>query len=217
MIATKRGNLLVKILERIERPVDGRESEVGDLVQFTKWPENRTAHIVGTDLGAAGRPHVFLDPLGEQRERVFIDGTPLASLANAGDHLLATERLGGPAALDHQEGGRFQCGEATTADTTRAPAPDRRATVGLPAVDNAAVGGLAERTAHDPGPPFRFTGPMKAPVDFWLLASGAVDTPVGNRPKSVGNLLNNLWTTYMGVTTRCCVPDSRATPRVEQA
>jgi hypothetical protein len=37
-----------------------------------------------------------------------------------------------------------------------------------------------------------------------------VDTRVGNRSKSVDNLLNNLWMTYIRVTTRCCVPDSRA-------
>jgi hypothetical protein len=51
---------------------------------------------------------------------------------------------------------------------------------------------------------------MKAPVVLGLLTREAVDTDVGNSRKSVGNLLNNLWMTYMGVTTRCCVPDSRA-------
>ena len=63
-----------------------------------------------------------------------------------------------------------------------------------------------------PGHPSSFAGSMQRPPALGLLTSEAVDTRVGNSPKSVGNLLNNLWTTYTGVTTRCCVPDSRAAP-----
>jgi hypothetical protein len=117
VVATQSGNLLVEILEGVERPVDGREPQVCDLVQFAQRPENRATDVIGADLGPAGRTDVFFDPLGEQRECIFIDRATLARLADAGDHLLAAEGLGGPAALDHQKGGGLQRGEATTAGT----------------------------------------------------------------------------------------------------
>ena len=85
MIAAQRGDLLLEILEGIERPIDGGEPQVRDLVQLAERPENRAADVVGADLGATGRPDVFLDPLREQRERVFVDRAALACLADAGD------------------------------------------------------------------------------------------------------------------------------------
>ena len=220
MIAAQRGDLLIEILEGVEGPVHGREPQVSDLVQFAQRPQNRAPDVIGADFGPTGGPDVLFDPLREQRECVFIDRTTLASLAYPGDNLLATEGLGGAAALDHKESGRLQGGEAAATRTARAAAADCGAPVSFPAVNNAAVRGLTEGTAHEPGPPFPFIRPAPSavlPIAFRRrLTSRAVDTLVGNRPKSVGNLLNNLWTTYMGVTTRCCVPDSRARLRGEQ-
>ena len=139
VIATQRVDLLLEILEGIEGPINGREPQVRDLVEFAERPENGATHVVRADLGATGSPDIFLDSLRQQRQRVFVDGTTLAGLADAGDDLLATEGLGGSAALDHQEGGFLKGGEAATARPAGTPTPDRSASVCLTAVDNTAV------------------------------------------------------------------------------
>ena len=95
----------LEVLERVERPVDGREAQVGDEVEFLQRAEYGQTHVVGGQLGAAGGAHRLLDPLAELGERVLGDRPSLACLADAGDDLGTTEGLGHAAALDHHQRG----------------------------------------------------------------------------------------------------------------
>src|SRR5436190_18769872 len=95
------GDFLLEIGGGLEAAVDAREPQVGHLVEAAQRGEDRQAHLVGGDLGAAGEPQLVLDLLAEMGEVVLADGTAVARLAYAGDGLLAVERLGRAGALEH--------------------------------------------------------------------------------------------------------------------
>ena len=84
----------LEVLERVERPVDGREAQVRDEVELLQRAEYGQPHVVGGQLGAAGGAHRLLDPLAELGEGVLGDRPPLARLAHAGDDLGAAEGFG---------------------------------------------------------------------------------------------------------------------------
>src|SRR5699024_3892183 len=105
-------------------------------------------HLVGVDLREAAGADALLDTLGEHRQLVVADRSPLAGLADPGDHLGAAERLAHAGALEHGEGGGLRGGEAAGAVRALAPATDRRAVVGRAGVDDAGVGVATERAVH---------------------------------------------------------------------
>ena len=84
----------LEVLERVERPVHGREAQVGDEVELLQRAEYGQTHVMGGQLGAAGGAHRLLDPLAELGEGVLGDRPPLACLAHAVDDLRTTEGLG---------------------------------------------------------------------------------------------------------------------------
>ena len=92
-----------KSVEGLKAPVDRREPQERDLVEGPQRPEDRQADFVRGDLGRPGGPDLLLDPLGQQRQVVLGHRPALAGLADAGEHLVAAERLGGAGALDHRQ------------------------------------------------------------------------------------------------------------------
>jgi hypothetical protein len=83
----------------LKGPVDAREAQVRDLVELSQRRQDRESDVVGGDLGAAAGTQRPLDLGAQVRERVLTDRPALACLADAEDHLLAAERLGGPERL----------------------------------------------------------------------------------------------------------------------
>ena len=130
-MSAKRLDLPLEILGGTERPVDRREPQVGDFVEFTEWPEYRQPDFIAGDFRRPTRPHRILDLLGQQVERVVVDIAALACSANATDHFLAAERLGDTTALDHGQYGGLYGGEPAATFRARTPAADRLALVGL--------------------------------------------------------------------------------------
>src|SRR3954470_13445093 len=57
------GDLGLEILGGLERAVDAREPQVGDLVELPKWLEDRQPDLVGRNLGLASPPQLVLDLL----------------------------------------------------------------------------------------------------------------------------------------------------------
>src|SRR5690348_9135683 len=139
---------LLEVVERLEAAVDGREPEVGDLVQVAKRAEDGEPHLVRWHLGQATRPDRLLNPLGEHRELVLVDRPALAGALHAADDLVSGERLGHSAALGHHQDDRLLRGEPASALGAGTPPADRGAVFGYPAVNNPAVRVATERTVH---------------------------------------------------------------------
>ena len=78
----QRGDLPLEVVQRVERPVDAGEPQVGHLVELAQRPEDRQADLVARHLGRAPGPDGLLDPLREQRDRVLVDRPALAGLAH---------------------------------------------------------------------------------------------------------------------------------------
>src|SRR4051794_36066489 len=74
------GDLGLEVGERLEAAVDAGEAEVGDLVEVLERAEDGEADLVRRDLRLVADG--LLDPLGELREGVLVDGAPLAGLAD---------------------------------------------------------------------------------------------------------------------------------------
>src|SRR3569833_2328995 len=139
--APELADLLLEVLEGVERAVDAGEAEV--------------PHLVAGHLGHAGRPDGVLHLLGQFLQLVLVHRTPLAGAPHAGDDLGPVERLADPAALDDGEHRLLDGGEPPTAARARAAPPGGRALVGFPRVDDPAVGVVAERAPHGDPPPSR--------------------------------------------------------------
>ena len=90
--------------------------------------------------------------LAQAGQVVFRDRAALAGLADAGDRLLAVERLGGAGALEHGELHLLDRREAAVAGGARTTPADRTAVVGDPGVEDLGVLVLAVGTVHG-GPP----------------------------------------------------------------
>ncbi|EGJ74316.1 putative transcriptional regulator NrdR [Streptomyces sp. Tu6071] len=93
----------LEVLQRVERPVHGREPQVGDEVQLLKRPQYGETDIVRTQLGVPCRPQRLFDALTEQGQGVLRDGATLARLTHSVDHLRTTEGLRDTAPLDHHQ------------------------------------------------------------------------------------------------------------------
>ena len=64
-------DLTFEIVGRAERPVDRSESQVGNLVEFAQWAQDRQPYLVAGHLGRTRGPHGVLDLLG--RDSVTIN------------------------------------------------------------------------------------------------------------------------------------------------
>src|SRR5258707_10675371 len=120
-------DLRLEVLQRLERPVDRREPQVGDLVELAQRAEYRQAHLVGRELRAAAGPDRVLDALREDGQLPLGDRSALAGLADAVDHFVPAEGLGRAAAFDDHHRRALHRGEAAPALRAAASAADRRA------------------------------------------------------------------------------------------
>ena len=141
-------DLGVEVVGRLEGAVDAREAEVGHLVERAQRRQDREPDLVGVELGLAAQPQGVLDVLAEAGELGVGDRAALAGLADAGDRLVAVERLGGAGALEHRELHLLDRGEAAVAGRARTAAADRTAVVGDPGVEDLGVLVLAVGTVH---------------------------------------------------------------------
>ena len=141
-------DLGVEVVGRLERAVDAREAEVGHLVERAQRGEDREPDLVGVELGLAAEAQRVLDVLAEARELGVGDRAALAGLADAGDRLVAVERLGRAGALEHRELHLLDRREAAVALRARTTAADRTAVVGDPGVEDLGVLVLAVGTVH---------------------------------------------------------------------
>src|SRR3954447_13845909 len=146
-------DLLLEVLERVEGAVDAREAEVGDLVELTERTQDGQPHLVAGHLGRAGGPDGVLHLLGQLLQLVLVHGPALAGAPHPGDDLGPVERLADPAALDDGEHRLLDGGEPTPAAGAGTAPPGGRPLVGLPRVDDPAVGVVAERAPHGDPPP----------------------------------------------------------------
>src|SRR5690606_30765173 len=144
----QRRDRALEVLERVERLVDAREAQVGDLVELTQRTEDREPDLVRVELGAAARPDRLLDALRQHREVVLVDRSALARLAHAVDDLLARERLGHSRALDDGQARGLDGREAPVALGALTAPSDRGPVVGRARVDDAGVRVTAERAVH---------------------------------------------------------------------
>ena len=164
-------------------------------------------------LGRAGGADGVLDLLGEQLQLVLVDRPALAGPAHAGDDLGAVERLADPAALDDGEHRLLDGGEPAAALRAGPTAAGGRPLVGLPRVDDPAVGVVAERAAHR-----RFTSsrPGRRCPDAVGRPGRPVDPPGDIRWMSRGEPEDRACgRAYNSVTTRCRGTLGRATQDVQ--
>src|SRR5690606_16723922 len=151
----------LEVLERFEAAVDAGEAQVGDFVELAQRLEDREADLVARHLGDAARADLVLHGLRQFRHVVGVDRPPLAGLHDAVGDLVATEGLGGPAALDHGENGLLDGGEPLLALLADATAADDLAVLGLAGVDHSTVGMTTVRASHRYSPPWRSSRPAR--------------------------------------------------------
>src|SRR3954462_4245786 len=147
------GDLLLEVLERGEGAVDAGEAEVGHLVELPQRAQDCQPHLVAGHLRAPRGADGVLHLLGEQLQLVLVDRPALTRPSDTGDDLGPVERLAHPAALDDGEHRLLDGGEPAPALGARPTAARRRPLIGLPRVDDSAVGVVTERTAHFRSPP----------------------------------------------------------------
>src|SRR6185369_2549654 len=108
-------DLPLEVAQRVERAVDAREPQVGDLVQLAQRAQDGQPHLVAGHLGRPAGPDRLLHPLRQQRDGVLVDRPALACLADARHDLDPAERLGHTAALHDREDGLLNGGEPAAA------------------------------------------------------------------------------------------------------
>src|SRR3954449_12487744 len=86
----------------------------------------------GGELGGPGEPERVLDRLAQAGQLVLGDRAALAGLPDAGDRLVAGERLGGAGALEHGQLHHLDGREALRAGRAGTAPADRAAVVGDP-------------------------------------------------------------------------------------
>src|SRR5690606_13051658 len=104
---------------------------------------------VRVELRDAGLAHGLLDLLGEDGEVRLGHRAPLARLADAGDDLLATERLHDAGPLDHREARGLGGREPAAALRALPSAANGESVVAGARIDHAGVRMPAERAMHD--------------------------------------------------------------------
>ena len=137
---TKQRNLRLEVLHRSELAIDACETQVGDLVQLAKRPQDRNSDFVGRYFGLAQGPERILDQLSQASELILADRPPLAGFPNAVDHFVAIERLDDSTALHHDQLHLFDGGEPTLTRWALTPASDTRPVVSRPRVEHLGVG-----------------------------------------------------------------------------
>src|SRR5918995_1577238 len=141
-------DLGLEVVRGLERAVDGREPEIGHLVERPQRGQDGQADVIGVELRLSGEPQRVLDLLAEAGELVVGDRAALAGLPDAGNRLVAVERLGGAGALEHRQLHLLDRGEAAVAGGARTTPTDRTAVVGDPGVEDLGVLVLAVGTVH---------------------------------------------------------------------
>jgi len=148
LVGPQSGDLLLEVVQRVERPVNAREAQIRHFVQLAQRAQDGQADLVAGHLGRAPRPDRLLHPLGEQRDVILVDRPTLARLAHPGRDLLPAERLGDTAALDHREDRLLDGGEPPTALRAGPAATDQLTVVGLARVDHPGIRMATVRAAH---------------------------------------------------------------------
>src|SRR5690606_27240724 len=92
--------------------------------------------------------HRLFDALSEDRQIGLGHRAPLAGLADAGDHLLAAERLHHSGALDHVEAGGLGGAEPSAAFRALPAPADGQPVIAGAGVDHAGVRVTAEGAVH---------------------------------------------------------------------
>ena len=129
-------DLTLEIVCRRKRPVHRGESQVGDFIEFAQRTEDRKPDLVAGDFRRTTGSYGVLDLLGQQVQRIVVDLSALTRPAHTADHLLAAERFGHTAALDHGQHRGFHGGESPPALRARPAASDGLSLVGLAGVDD---------------------------------------------------------------------------------
>src|SRR5207248_6090800 len=123
-------------------PVDGSESDVGDLVESAQLVHDQLADLAGWDLDLAPGPQLGLDLVDDALHRTGRYVPLGGGLHQAAEQLLAVEVLPAAVLLDHIEGNRLDPlvgGEALGALEALAPAPDRLTGIRIARVDHLQV------------------------------------------------------------------------------
>ena len=173
-VAAQGGDLDLEVLGGLELLVDRGEAEVGHLVELAQRREDGHADLVRGELGLAGAAQRVLDVLAEAGQVVLGERAALAGLADAGDRLVAVERLGRPGALHHGELHQLEGGEPLLALDADPAAADRAAVLGDPGVEDLGVGVAAERAVHPrsssrvSGRWARFKDPSSGAFELWI-------------------------------------------------
>ena len=173
---------------RLEGAVDAGEPQVGHLVELAQrrrgWP--CPTSWAGTSAQPLAAQRV-LDLLAEAGQVVLGDRPALAGLADAGDRLVAGERLGRAGPLHHHELHLLDGAEPLAALRAGAPPADRAAVVGDPAVEDPGVGVAAVRTVHVAAPFARCS------CLYWNTQTPPVSAPAGD--PAVGETVDDVGTT----------------------
>src|SRR3954469_4276982 len=178
------GDLLLEVGHRGEGAVDAREAQVGDFVELPEGPQDGQPHLVARNLRRTGGADGVLDLLSQQLQLVLVDRPTLAGPSHTGDDLGPVERFAHATALDDGQHGLLDRGEPAPARGAGAAATGGRPLVGLPRVDDPAVGVVAERAAHRGVPPPEMSaasvGPsVDPPGDIrWMTRGEPEDRPV---------------------------------------
>src|SRR3954454_4690337 len=177
------GDLLLEVGHRGEGAVDAREAQVGDFVELPEGPQDGQPHLVARNLRRTGGAEGVRDLLTQQRQLALVDRPTLAGPSHTGDDLGPVERFAHATALDDGEHGLLDRGEPAPALLAGAPTTCRRPLVGLPRVDDPAVGVVAERATHRGSPPPEMSAVRRPPVDppgdiRWMPRGEPEDWPV---------------------------------------
>ena len=129
VIDPQQGNRCLEVLEGVERLIDARESQVGDLVELPQRREDGQPNVVGLDLRGTGSANRLLDALREERKVGIGDRPPLARFAHPCHNLLATERLDDTIALDNAQTRRLGGREPSATLGALASTADRQPVV----------------------------------------------------------------------------------------
>src|SRR5580658_8579686 len=70
VLLAQRRNLVLKVSERLEPPVDRGEAQVSNLVELPQRPENRQSNLMRRNLGRPPRPEHVIDALSQVRELI---------------------------------------------------------------------------------------------------------------------------------------------------
>ncbi len=100
-------HLLLKFLHIFELPVDGREANVGDIVNALEFPHNVLPDLGASHFAALLRPPLLLEPSEHRFDPLLAHGALRARKPDAPLELRAAIRLARPIALHNDEIAEF--------------------------------------------------------------------------------------------------------------